>query len=245
MRKLVGLLVVAAVLVGIDRGAAALAARTIAKRAQDSQHLTKRPEVSVRGFPFLTQVLGGRYTEVSARLHDVPIQGPRLRDVAVTAYDVRLPLTDILGGSVQQVPVGHADGSITIAYPDLNAYLAQRINGVVGGDAEVTARDDKGRLRLTGSVELPLVGRQSASGDADLSVVGNQVTLRPSVVDVAGRVLPGYLSSIVSDALTVHLSLDSLPFGVRLTRVRSTSEGLALDGAADGLVVSSTGAPGG
>ncbi len=245
MRKLIGLLVLLALLVGLDRVAAGVAGRAIAQRAQDSQHLAQRPDVAVHGFPFLTQVLAGRYQNVTAQLQDVPIDGPRLSSVDVTANDVRVPLGDIVGGSIKQVPVGRAHGSVTISYADLNAYLARRVQGVVGSAAAVTTRDNNGHLRLTGSVELPLIGQQSASGDADISLAGNQVTLRPSAVDVAGQSLPSAVRGIVSDALTVHLSLQNLPFGVRLTAVRPTPEGISLDGGADGLVVSSTGTSGG
>lgn len=244
MRKFIGLLVLLALLVGLDRVAAGVAGRAIAQRAQDSQHLAQRPDVAVHGFPFLTQVLAGRYQNVTAQLHDVPIEGPRLSSVDVTANDVRVPLGDIVGGSVKQVPVGRARGSVTISYADLNAYLVRRVQGVVGS-AAVTTRDNNGHLRLTGSVELPLIGQQSASGDADISLAGNQVTLRPSAVDVAGQSLPSAVRGIVSDALTVHLSLQNLPFGVRLTAVRATPEGISLDGGADGLVVSSAGTSGG
>lgn len=242
MRKLIGLLVLLAILVGIDRGSAALAGNAIAQRAQDSQHLATRPEVSVQGFPFLTQVVGGRYTEVTARLTGVSTQGPRLTEVDVRAYDVRVPLGDILGGRVEQVLVGHAAGTVLIGYPDLNAYLAREVGGVTGGAAQVSAKDDGGRVRLTGSVQIPVIGRQSASGDADLSVQGNQVTLRPAFIDIAGPVLPDYLKGLAVDALTIHLSLRGLPFGVRLTSVTAAPDGLRLNGSADGLVVSPSGA---
>ena len=66
--SLVVILVV--VLIAADRISLLIAESQIADRVQKSQELSAHPHVSIKGFPFLTQVLGGRYHEV-----DVSVRG--------------------------------------------------------------------------------------------------------------------------------------------------------------------------
>lgn len=56
----------------LDRAAEALTAPELAMKIQRAQHLSARPQVTVRGFPFLTQVLAGKYTEIDVS-SDTPV----------------------------------------------------------------------------------------------------------------------------------------------------------------------------
>jgi hypothetical protein len=69
---LVVLLVLGAGLVAGDLVASGVAERSIAQRVQQSGGLPERPEVEVRGRPFLLQALRGRYDDVVVRSAEVP-----------------------------------------------------------------------------------------------------------------------------------------------------------------------------
>src|SRR5882762_11548404 len=101
------LLVLVVALVGLfvaaDRIAAYAAERTIAKQAQ--QELTARevtspsqPDVSVGGFPFLTQVLAGKYDKITIDVHQPTIQDVKLDELDVTATGVNAKTSAILNG---------------------------------------------------------------------------------------------------------------------------------------------------
>ena len=55
----------AVVLIGLDRGGKYLAEYEAAKAIQNSQHLSSRPDVSLNGVPFLTQLIGGEFDDVT------------------------------------------------------------------------------------------------------------------------------------------------------------------------------------
>lgn len=71
MRRFLTVIVVLVLLVVVvDRAAWWFAQGTIADQVQSEADLSSRPEVKVGGFPFLTQVLRGRYQQIDATLKD-------------------------------------------------------------------------------------------------------------------------------------------------------------------------------
>lgn len=78
----------------LDQAAEALTAHELAVKIQRAQHLSTRPHVTVRGFPFLTQVLDGKYTEIDVS-SDSPVtnRGVTLSSVSVRLHGVHVGLT--------------------------------------------------------------------------------------------------------------------------------------------------------
>jgi hypothetical protein len=241
LRKLVVVVVVVlAALVALDRVAVYVAEGQIAERVQDSQSLASRPDVSIKGFPFLTQVLRGRYKEVTASAHGIDREGLRLSDVTVIAEGVRVDLGDLVGGSVRTVPVDHARGSVLVSYDDLNAYLAQRVEV-----PKVQVGHSGSNLKVTGSIQLPVLNRTiSLSGNARVDISGENVTLLPTAVTALTGFLPDFAQSSAQEALTVRFAIRGLPFGVRLDSAQVTDQGIRFNAFADGLTLSTTTATG-
>lgn len=224
---LVALLVLLALLVVADRVAVAVAQREIASRVQTSRHLPARPRVHIGGFPFLTQVLAGRYRSVSVTATDVPTTGGiRVASVSATLSGVRVALGDVLHSRVRDVPADSGSGRVTLDFADLNAFLAPR---------GVTVAGDRGRLRVTGRVTV-LGHTESVSADALLSVAGDSVTVRPDLTSLAGGAAAALLGSAQS-LLTVTLPVPGLPFGVSLRSARVEPTALVVDAGATGLVL--------
>ena len=233
MRKLLAVVGVLVALVVVDRVAVGVAEGQIADRVQTSQGLASKPQVDVAGFPFLTQVARGRYKQVTATVHGLERDGLRLDEVRVTAEGVRVDPGDLVSGSVGSVPVDHARGQVLVSYRDLNAYLAKRVDGPT-----VTVARSGPDLKVTGSVELPVLNRPvSLSGTARVDIEGENVTLRPTVVDAATGFLPGFAQGAAREALTVHFAVKGLPFGVRLDSAKITDQGILFTAFADGLTV--------
>ena len=121
-----------------DRAGAAVAERVLADELQRSGGLSSRPEVDVRGVPFLTQALGGRYDRIDVVARDVDagevagtqVVVPRL---AATLRGARVPLSDALSGAVAEVPVDRVDARVLLPFSVL-----QRTSDV--GDLTVAPR---------------------------------------------------------------------------------------------------------
>src|SRR5690242_9509266 len=70
-RLFIALVVVVGLLVALDRIAVVAADRVVANRIETDQSLSTRPDVSIGGFPFLTQAIAGRYDSVKLTVHDL------------------------------------------------------------------------------------------------------------------------------------------------------------------------------
>lgn len=234
MRKLLALVGVLLILVVVDRVAVGVAEGQIADRVQTSQSLADKPHVGVAGFPFLTQVARGRYKQVTIDVSGLTRDGLRLDQIRIVAEGVRVDPGDLLSGSVQSVPVDHARGSVLISYADLNSYLAQRIDG-----PKITvSRGGSSNLRVTGSVDVPVLGRPiSLSGDAKVQVEGENITLLPTAISAVTGLLPGFAQTSAQEALTVRFALKGLPFGVHLGQPTVTADGIRIGASGDGLTL--------
>ena len=123
-RLLIIVIVVVAVLVAADFGTAAAAEYQISKRMRTELNLTSDPSVDIKGFPFITQALGGDYQDISVQASGVPV-GNTLRDLEVDAdlKNVRIPFSDVLSGNFSALTVDEVDGQVQISGSDLGRLI--------------------------------------------------------------------------------------------------------------------------
>jgi hypothetical protein len=184
--------------------------------------------VKVHGRPFLTQALRGRYAhiEILGTLRVGEMNGATLVAHLTNAH---LPLRDLLGRRVRELPCEHVEGRLVLPWGELAR--AARIPGLV------LAFEGE---RLTATAALPVPGISQlarVSGEAVLTLRGaGDVWLRVRNVSVAGIALPGIVLSQLIPALEVPIPLPQLPFGLRLDELRPTASGLVVDGSADAVV---------
>ncbi|TFV53362.1 DUF2993 domain-containing protein [Blastococcus sp. TF02A-35] len=215
MRALVVLLVL---LVGLgvllDRVAVGVAEGQVARQIAAQGDLPGRPEVEIRGFPFLSQAFGGRYRDVRISLTAEQLGRPEGTTADVVLRGVRLPLSSVVSGEVREVPVDSIDGTATLSYE----LLAQELGG------DTTLRREGDGLRITRTVEvfgvtLPLTAVGTVGLDGDVLVVDVE---RASG---AGVDVPGFLVERASDLLDLRYPVE-LPFGLRLTGVSPADDGV-------------------
>ncbi|MGZ4629691.1 LmeA family phospholipid-binding protein [Oryzihumus sp.] len=224
MRKLIGLVLLVVALVGVDRGAAHLAGQHVADRIQRSAHLQTPPHVTVGGFPFLTQVVQGRYTRVSAQTSGpVSVNGLGVDRLEATVEGARVPLSALTGGTLSSVPVDHAQAGGHITWTELDRLVATRLQGQ---GLRLTFSSGGGNTaRVRAVVSTPL-GDVTVRGNADVSV--RQGVLR---VAVSGRDLqsaPTVVRSALQSALDRSFPLPKLPMGFTVTSAAPDATGLGL-----------------
>ena len=227
MRVLLGLVVLlGALFVIADRVAVSVAEDQVADRIAERGDLAGPPEVDITGFPFLTQAVAGTYDDVRISLTAEQLGQPAGTRADVALHGVHVPLSSVLSGSVDRVPVDRIDGTATISYELLSAQL--------GGDS--TLRPEGDGLRITKTVELlgqtiPL----TAAGTVTLK--GNQLVIDVSKAAGAGVDLPGFLVNKASDLLDLRYDVPPLPFGLQLTGVTPADDGVHLTLAAEDTVL--------
>lgn len=217
LRKLlVPLLVLAALLLLLDRGAALVAGRVVARQAQSSGALSERPDVQLRGVPFLTQVLAGRYRDVRLSTRG-DVGGAKVERLDVRLTGVRLPLRDVLSGRVGDIPVEGLRGSALLSY----RYLSQQ----AGHGLTVSPAGD--RLRVTGSTEV-LGQRVGAAATSSVRLDGDRVVVRAQQFGTGSGAADALLNSTLGDRFDFSVPVGRLPYGLRLTGLRVLPSGVAL-----------------
>jgi hypothetical protein len=212
---LVLLVLVVGILVVVDRVGVRIAEGRVAEQIADRSALTGAPEVEIGGFPFLTQALSGEYDDVRIQLTADELGQPAGTRADVSLRGVHVPLSDVLSGSVQQIPVDRVDGTATLSY----ALLAQQL----GGDTALTAEGDG--IRLTKTVEVlgfdfPL----TATGTVTLD--GQDIVVDVQDASAGGVDVPAFVLRQAADLLDFRYAVPALPFGLQLTSVQPRTDGV-------------------
>ncbi|UOY00915.1 LmeA family phospholipid-binding protein [Blastococcus sp. PRF04-17] len=216
------LLVVLLLLLGVafvaDRVVERWAEGYVADQLVEQAGLAAAPEVDARGFPFLTQAVAGRYEDVRISLSAEELRQPEGTRADVVLRGVQVPLSSVVSGSVQEVPVDRIDGTATLSY----ALLSEQL----GRDTELT-RDGDG-LRITRTVEvLGQEVRLSAVGQVRLD--GGALVADVREASGAGVEVPGFVLDRAVDLLDLRHPVPALPFGLELTGVRPAEDGVVIE----------------
>jgi hypothetical protein len=232
MRKslLVLLGVIIILLFALDRVGVLIADQQIGKRVENAQGLPSRPGVSIKGFPFLTQVVSGHYGQMNVTVRGVTRNGLTVDRVRVSAHGVSVPLGHVLSGAVKEVPVDRADAVVTISFANVNKYLASQV-----ASRMLRVSGDGDKLRLTGT--LPFPPRISVSVAARIDVANNSITLRPASVDTLLSLIPGaqVARGGVAQFFKVRLPISQLPFGISLKKASVDKDAVVISASATGL----------
>ncbi|SCL40349.1 Protein of unknown function [Micromonospora pallida] len=246
LKILIGLLVLLLILVGLavvaDRIAAGVAEDAIADQVR--QELTQQdasaqpPEVEVGGFPFLTQVLDGKYERITIRLRDVQgtVEGNsvNLPELDVDARGVSASLDTIRSGQ-GEVVAERVDGTGTVSYDSLAAVLDRP--GLKLGEKD-------GKLTVTAPVDI-LGQKLTVNGTAEVKV-NEQGKIALSFSDLDAEGLPNVpmarvLLNNYARSISIDVPLPDLPFQLTVREVRPLPEGLAVTADAKDVPISSAG----
>jgi hypothetical protein len=220
------LLAAVVILVAADRIGVAVATTQVVHQVSTSQKLPTKPGARIGGFPFLTQVALGKYSDVHVTIRNLPTPGPRLAKISATLKGVHVPLSAAMRNKVSQVPVDRISASIFVSFADLNGFLKTKPGSLQVGSG------DSG-LQLTG--QLP--GLDQALGSlisANIDVGANDFTLVPG--DLLGGLGVPVPKSTLSQ-LTTKVPLAGLPFDLRLLSVKIHSDGVEFAASASHVVL--------
>lgn len=211
MRRFVlSLVLLVGVLALADRAGAFAAQRVVAERIQADESLAVRPDVSIGGFPFLTQLVAGRYQHVDVTLHHLRRGGLDISQVIAHLTDVDVPFADVVHQHVKRITVKRARAEIDLDYPAVNDLLA-------GKHLRMT-RGAGGRVHMTASGSVAGVGVH-IDGDFPLTVRGSSLVVS----------LPAGQS--------VDIPLPQMPFGIQLQSARADSGGIVIECTTSGFTL--------
>ncbi|MQA24879.1 MAG: DUF2993 domain-containing protein [Micromonosporaceae bacterium] len=220
---LMSLVALVGVLVLADRGAAWAAedaiAGKVAEKAQERKiQMSGEPEVTVEGFPFLTQVFGGEYRAIRISMKDVAMEGITLSSLDVRATKVQATLGDLIDGK-GDFRAGHVTGDATVPYR-----AVQELIGVDG--AEISGQN--GKLLIEAPFDYG-AGRVTAVVRADVSVDAGAVKVDVDGASLKEGKLPSYAQSALdrfAKRFSRKIPLPALPYGLKVEGATVTSAGL-------------------
>jgi hypothetical protein len=251
MRKLIiGLLCLAGLAVIIDFGSAAYSEYRVSRTLRIGADLTADPEVTIHEFPFLAQAFDGRYDTVDIKARGKRQDIPGEIALESTLTGVRLPMGDLVDGSLHSVPVERVDSRLRVEptelgrlfnIPDLQVHSrpADKSDGTGGsGGSGMTTT---GALVLTGTMPETAgtkFGGKEVSVQADLLLDGDQVKIIATGLYHATSATEVTQTSVIPDQdrpevlarFTRTIDTIELPFGVRPTKVSAQGGQIVVEG---------------
>ncbi|WP_030660497.1 DUF2993 domain-containing protein [Streptomyces rimosus] len=225
MRALKVLLVIVVILGGLfvaaDRVAVNIAEDKAADKIRSSQGLDRTPEVSIAGFPFLTQVANRSLDEVDARIDglNATAEGHTLRIQQLSAqfHDVKLT-SDYT--SIESA--ASATGEARISYADLTTASGKNVKVSYGGE-----KNGKSQVKISPNLpNLPMLNALEVTGTVSVTG-GDTVRLRADKLPALCSQLSACRDQV--RAQTDHeWKLDRLPGGLKLDKVVSTRDGISI-----------------
>lgn len=213
MRKfLVALVILVVVLVALDRAGLYVAQREISTRVQSSYDLSERPTVSIKGFPFLTQVASGHYQRIDVTISSATTDGVRLQNIDAIFTGVHASLSLLLGQDAGSVTATRATGSALVPYSQVRSRLP----------SGVTIAPDGSVLSVAGTSSYG-----SVRGTARLGVSRGGITVTPQRL-----VIDGISAGSLASHFTFTIPVGTLPLHLRVTGVQVTSSGILVDATA-------------
>ncbi|WP_274560117.1 DUF2993 domain-containing protein [Streptomyces spiramyceticus] len=221
MRALRILLVVGVILGGIfvalDRWAAGMAESEVAERVQAQQGPAGGTEVSIKGFPFLTQVMSKQLDQVDVTLKGIEANaaGRKVRVGEMTAQLHDVTLRGSLTG-FSSATAARATGTANVSYEDLSEASESDVTLSYGGN---------GKVKVTGTVAV--LGRNvTRSVLSTVSLVdGNTIRVRADAVP--GEGIPG-LEGMVRRKTDFDRQIGGLPDGLKLEKVQAAEGGVEI-----------------
>jgi len=232
-RLLVACVVLAGLLLVADRGLAAVAQRTVASEVQAAAGLPAEPDVDLGGFPFLPQALAGRYDRVEVGARAVPAGELVLDRLDAVLLGAQVPLGEAVSGSITRVPVEQVTARALVGYDQLEQQAADR---------GLTFAPDAGRLRVTGTVE---VFRQELAAVAvsRLEVVDGALLVIADSFEVGSDLADSLLSGALEGRFDLRVPVQDLPYGLSITDVEVTADGVVVLAEASNTVLEAPPAP--
>ncbi|MEU6645414.1 DUF2993 domain-containing protein [Saccharomonospora sp. NPDC046836] len=254
-RLVVVLLVLLGLLVGADFAAAAFAEHTVSQKAREQLGLTEDPAVTIHGFPFSTQALGGDYGHISVSAQGVPV-GDALSDVAVNAelHDVTAPLSDLTAGNVDNITIGRLEGQVTLKASDIakvsplnniqdlridpssEAYV--RHGDGADGKPQEEKEDSTAGVRLSGRVQI--AGQEvQIFAFAMIQLDGTTIRITPRRLqfgnDQETTVVPQQVQQALLPNFEADINAGNLPFTVTPTAIRVDPGSITIKGEASNV----------
>ncbi|MCX5091210.1 DUF2993 domain-containing protein [Streptomyces sp. NBC_00365] len=234
MRALRIILIVTVILGGLfviaDRVAVGFAEDKAADRIKSTEGLAGTPDVSIEGFPFLTQVVGGELDDVKIGIKDYEAStGGTSGTSTIRIDDLNAEMHGVaFNGDYTSATADSATGSASIGYAELLKTAKSQATQVGPGvTARVVGLSDGGDGKIKVAIEVSVGGTkvpQPVSVLSSVTVVGgNTVKVHADSLPKLGVDLAENRVRAITD---FEQKIDKLPGGIQLDTVQAAANGV-------------------
>ena len=205
-------IVLLGLLVALDFAGRAVAQNKVASEIQQ-QGFPKKPSVSIKGFPFLTQV-------ISRNFKDIQISSSNIKEGPLLIQSIDATMSGVhVNSSYQGGTVDHLNGTMTVTFPALANAMASQAGALGSLVSSGLTLSDAGNNEVKTSLNLlgglasgTAVWRVTRSGHNDIHI---------QLVSSSG-----IGSSVLSGISDITVSLPALPLGMTIQSISVTPTGL-------------------
>ncbi|GAA3843087.1 DUF2993 domain-containing protein [Sphaerisporangium flaviroseum] len=218
MRKLIVFLILLGILLAVvDRVAVAGVQREVARQVAAQYDLSTPPTVEVRGIPFLTQAISGHYERIDVGIGAwTTPDGAKISRIDAVLHGVNAPLMDLIQNTAKaDIRAERVTGTVVISRATLDARAPSGLRVEGNGDDTLNVT---GKITVAG-IAIPVTAKMK------IAVVPGGIRLTPESVN--GIQVPN-----ASQALSFSVPIKDLPLNLKIEKVRTIAEGLAVDGSA-------------
>jgi hypothetical protein len=229
MRALRILLILVVILGGLfviaDRVAVNFAEDEVADRLRTTENLATTPDVSIKGFPFLTQVADGELDDVEVGIEDYEV-ATGTSGGTIRIDDLKADMRGVaFSGDYSSATAATATGTATITYPELlKAAKSQPTEIIPGVTAKVAGLSDGGNGKIKVDIEI------TAGGAAQTYPVLSSVTVEGDTVKVHADSLPKLVVELAESRIRAitdfQQQIDQLPGDIKLDKVEAAKNGV-------------------
>ncbi|MCX2927531.1 DUF2993 domain-containing protein [Streptomyces sp. NEAU-W12] len=233
MRALRILLIIVVILGGIfvivDRLAVNFAEGEVADRLKSTENLATTPDVSINGFPFLTQVAGGSLDEVQIGIDEYEAgTGDGGQNIRID--DLRADMRGVeFSGDFGSATAADATGTASVTYDELLKTAASESTDVGPGvTASVAGLSDGGNGKIKVAVEATVLGTKLPE---PVTVLSSVTVVDGDTVRVQADTLPSFGGIETAEARVREITdfeqrIDGLPGGIKLDKVEAGKSGV-------------------
>jgi hypothetical protein len=256
-RMVISLIILIALFVAVDFAAASAAEYQVSNRLKERLALPAEPDVRIMGFPFLWQAAFGDYKKVEVYAQKLSVGDMENVGLHASLYHVRVPMKDLLSGSVRGLAADELQGSVLITKEDLARKLGvsklqiepieaydldkakQNTDKSIPGSS-VTGVDPDQAVKLTATTSI-LGKKVEVTVIAALQMTGNQIQIGPRDIKIGSgadaKTLPPMVQSGLRRMFTLRIDPGMLPFNVTPTMLKAVDRAVEISGSARDLVI--------
>ncbi|MGW2491231.1 LmeA family phospholipid-binding protein [Streptomyces sp. NPDC001606] len=236
MRALRILLIIVVILGGLfviaDRIAVHFAEGEAADKLKSTENLATTPDVSIDGFPFLTQVASGSLDDVHVGIKNYEAQtGTAGKTIRID--DLQADMKGVsFSGDYSSATASSATGTATISYAELLRTAKSQPTEVAPGiEAKVVGLSDGGNgkikvaVRVTGSfLSVPI--NRTVSVLSSVTVADNKVEVHADSLPKLAAV--SLAENRIRNITDFQQAIDRLPGGITLDKVQAAEDGVRI-----------------